>query len=119
MILGIGTDIVKIERFTNSRDRMDQLADKILTDVELKEYLALSNSHDNFLAKKWAAKEAVSKSFGTGIRGSTSWKSIEISHSELGQPVVRLQNHNDVRCHLSISDDDDTVIAYCILETNN
>lgn len=118
MILGIGTDIVKVERFTNSRDRMDRLAAKILTSHELADYNALQGSHDNFLAKRWAAKEAISKSLGTGITESTTWKSIEISHNKQGQPMARLQNHSNVRCHLSISDDSETVIAYCVLEQN-
>lgn len=122
MILGVGTDIVKIERFTNSRDQMDRLANKILTDRELGEYSLLTCNHDNFLAKRWAAKEAISKSFGTGIKGSTTWKNIEIRHSDSGRPLVYFHEtltKHQLNCHLSLSDDDETVIAYCVLEFNN
>jgi holo-[acyl-carrier protein] synthase len=127
MILGIGTDIVKIERFTNSRSHMDQLANKLLTDFELAEYQTITNQKDNFLAKRWAAKEAISKSFGTGISADTRWKSIEIRHNkQTGAPFVcfygELKNTVETlqaRCHLSLSDDADVVVAYAVIDYRN
>lgn len=123
MILGIGTDIAKIDRFISDKTRMDRLANKILTDYELDEYNNLTDRQAIYLAKKWSAKESISKAFGTGISGDTKWKSIEIRHDQAGRPIVCFYNNlkNTVetlqaKCHLSISDEHDTVVAYSIIE---
>lgn len=123
MILGIGTDITSVERFTDSQAHMDRMANKILTEFEMKEYNNLVNFHDRYLAKKWAAKEAIAKAFGSGIAGDTKWKSIEIRHTSSGQPVVCFNNELkdraevlNAKCHLSISDELHTVIAYSVIE---
>jgi len=124
MILGIGTDIASIERFRNSRVELDKLASKILTDFEFAEYQNTKDHiKDTFIAKKWSAKEAISKAWGTGITAITTWKSMEIRHNMAGAPVVyfygSLKNSADnlgARCYLSISDEQDTVVSYSIIE---
>lgn len=123
MILGIGTDITSVDRFINSQQHMEQMANRILTEYELKEFNGLKENHGRYLAKKWAAKEAVSKAFGTGITGDTKFKSIEIRHDSNGKPIVifwnKLKDNAEtlkLRCHLSISDEVDTVIAYTVIE---
>jgi len=124
MILGIGTDIVDIERFRNSRTHMDNLAKRICTDFELEEYFAnIDELKSLYLAKKWAAKEAVAKAFGTGIQGDTRFKSIEIRHNTNGKPVVcfndKLRQTIEslrARCHISLSDTDTSVVAYSVIE---
>lgn len=123
MILGIGTDITSVERFINDRERMNRLAEKILTDYELLEYSKLQDTKSNFLAKRWAAKESISKAFNTGISGKTKWKSIEIRHKDTGSPYVcfydelkRSAEVLGIRCHLSISDEGNIVVAYSVLE---
>lgn len=123
MILGIGTDIAKIDRFISDKLHMDRLANKILTDYELAEYNKLPDQQAIYLAKKWSAKESISKAFGTGISGDTKWKSIEIRHNQAGQPVVCFYNNLkdsvetlQAKCHLSVSDEHDTVVAYSIIE---
>jgi len=126
MILGIGTDITSVERFINDRERMNRLANKILTDYELQEYQQLGDLQANFLAKRWAAKEAISKAFNTGIAGNTKWKSIEIRRNKQGAPGVcfydALKNSAEVlgiKCHISISDEGDMVAAFAVLEYKN
>ena len=123
MILGIGVDVTSIERIRNSRVELDKLANKILTDFELVEYQKQDKYPEKFLAKRWAAKEAIAKAFGTGIAGDTRFKSIEIRHDYNGRPAVifwdQLKNRAETlgaKCHLSISDEGDTVVAYSILE---
>lgn len=123
MILGIGTDIVSVERFYNSKTSMNTFAEKILTEFELEEYNKLSDDAARYLAKKWAAKEAIAKAWGTGIAGETKFKSIEIRHSTNGKPSVcflnKLRDSADVlgaKCHISISDEGDTVVAYSLIE---
>lgn len=122
MILGIGTDITSIERIRNSKVELDKLASKILTDYELSEY-EQSKYPEVFLAKRWASKEAISKAWGTGISGDTKFKSMEIRHDQSGRPTVifwdKLKASAEVlgiKCHLSISDEGDTVVAYSVIE---
>ena len=123
MILGIGTDVTSIERIRNSRAELDKLAIRILTEYEFKEYQKHNDSPEKFLAKRWAAKEAISKAWGTGISGDTRWKSIEVRHNQIGAPYIcfynklkETQDTLNAKCHLSISDEGDTVIAYSIIE---
>lgn len=117
MIMGHGVDIVDLKRFRiMNKDRLDKLAKRICTDSELKEF----NNHklkQEYLAKIWACKEAISKSFGTGIRGKVTWKNILITSDNLGRPVVYFkENISGPVCHLSVSHEKDYLIASAILE---
>ena len=127
MIFGIGTDIVEVDRFRDSKTKMDSLAKRICTEYELAEY---DNQTEIFkptyVAKKWATKEAISKAWGTGIQGDTRFKSIEIRHTTNGKPIVcfygKLRETLELmnaRCHISISDTDNNVVAYSIMEYNS
>jgi holo-[acyl-carrier protein] synthase len=126
MILGIGTDILEIDRIKNSINKLDKLANRICTDFELTEYNQVNlDNKAVYLAKKWASKEAISKAWGTGIQGNTRFKSIEIRHNKVGRPEVvfydnlcETANTLNAKCHLSISDTDNQVIAYSIIEYN-
>lgn len=121
MIQGIGTDIADIRRFTPAKSK---LAERICTEFELSEYHKSAHKHI-YLAKKWASKEAISKALGTGISGITAWKNMEIQHDILGKPVVIFYNElktliseQNIRCHISISDTGDYVVAYTVLDAN-
>jgi holo-[acyl-carrier protein] synthase len=120
MIRGIGTDIADIRRFTPANQR---LAECICTESELSEYQQSAYKHI-YLAKKWASKEAISKALGTGIRGITTWKNMEIQHDIMGKPIVIFYNElkiqtdqDNIICHISISDNGDYVVAYTVLDT--
>lgn len=121
MIRGNGVDIVDLKRFrVMEKHRLDRLANRILTATEYADFLntPLLLQH-RCLAKYWAVKEAVAKSFGTGIRGNVAWKNIEMRKTHLGQPKIYFQsilNCPGQFCHVSISHDGDYVIAYAILE---
>lgn len=123
-ILGIGTDIVDIERFKLTAAKLKKLAEKVCTEFELDEFSKLTaQGKQIYIAKKWAAKEAISKAWGTGIAGDTLFQNIEIRHNTQGKPIVcfygKLQdsvNTLGVKCHLSLSDTETTVIAYAIAE---
>jgi holo-[acyl-carrier protein] synthase len=121
MIQGNGVDIVDLRRFRiMDQRRLDRLAKRILTVQELEGFTATIDSKKHiFLAKHWAVKEAVAKSFGTGIRGTVVWKNIQMRKTHLGQPKIYFQPilHAPGRqCHVSISHDGDYLIAYAILE---
>ncbi|MDG0978594.1 MAG: holo-ACP synthase [Halieaceae bacterium] len=90
MILGLGSDIVDIERISAAVTRHpDRFARRILTSMEWRAYQERDYCV-NFLAKRFAAKEAVSKCFGTGLRGALQWQTIQVLNSDLGQPRVDL-----------------------------
>jgi len=124
MIRGIGTDLVKTSRVSASIDRWgDRFAQKILTDFEFSKF-ETSQNKINFLAKRFAAKEAVAKALGTGMRSGVHFSGIEIKHHRSGAPFVILyagaQKRADEmgvqRSHLSISDDKGYAIAFAVFE---
>ena len=92
MIYGIGTDVVEVSRIKLALKKYGlKLAKKILTSNELLAYSKVK-SKENFLAKRFAAKEAFAKAFGTGLRGSVNFKSIEVTHDSLGKPLIKYYN---------------------------
>ena len=90
MVIGIGTDIVEIARIADVLDRQgDAFVQRILTHSEQKQYQA-SKQKAAFLAKRFAAKEAVAKALGTGIGSGVSFQDMTISNDEKGAPSVSL-----------------------------
>ena len=80
MIFGIGTDIVKISRIEKMKSQ-DNFASKILSEAELNIFNDLNESKKNiFLAKQFAAKEAISKAFGTGLSNPILPKDLSLIH---------------------------------------
>ena len=124
MIYGIGTDIVEVKRIREVLNKYGiALAKKILTSQELLTYKK-TEAKENFLAKRFAAKEAFAKALGTGMRSPVNFKSIEIIHDLLGKPKIKtvpeltilMKSHNIKHCHLSISDEKNIAAAFVILE---
>ncbi|MBC2575287.1 holo-ACP synthase [Peptostreptococcus canis] len=85
-IYGIGTDIIEIDRIKQSLNRNLKLLDKLFSKNELEE-LKKKNYKSESIAGNFAAKEAVVKSVGTGLRGFNV-KDIEILRDNLNKPVV-------------------------------
>lgn len=124
MIYGIGTDIVESSRIAGSLSRFgERFARRILTDSEWLEYNQ-SSKPILFLASRFAAKEALSKAMGTGLRHPVNLNYITIAHDHLGKPFFEFhpelnQLINDqgiTQYHLSISDEVTMVCAFVILE---
>ena len=93
MILGIGIDIIEVARVKASHERFGE---RFLNRILLADEIAYCLSHKNpapFLAARFAAKEAVSKAFGTGIGASLGWQDIEIRRKESGEPFVILHGN--------------------------
>ena len=81
-----GIDLIEIERFQSAIDRHgDRLLKKIFTPLELSDV----GDKPASLAARFAAKEAVAKSLGTGI-GPIGWQEIEIIRADTGQPILQL-----------------------------
>ena len=90
MILGLGTDIVEVARIQASHVK---LGDAFLNRILLPPEIAWCLSHREpapYIAVRFAAKEAVSKAFGTGIGKALGWHDIEIVREPTGRPVVAL-----------------------------
>lgn len=123
MIFGIGTDIVSVDRISDSIDKLgSKFALRILTDNEYKEFSSVAQPA-NFLAKRFAAKEAVAKAFGTGFRDGLSLRHIEVTHDSLGKPqlvfygyAIELINNLGIgESHLSLSDEKQNALAFVVL----
>lgn len=90
ILLGLGCDVIEVARvrgvFERQRERFLQ---RVFTEEERAYCLAKAHPN-NHLAARFAAKEAVSKCFTTGIGASLGWKSVSIYHGERQEPLVRL-----------------------------
>ena len=123
MIYGVGTDIVSVARMAAYRQRHgDRGLEKMLAPEE-REACHISADAARFLAKRFAAKEALGKALGTGVRDPVLLPAIAVRHDELGKPVFtfspELASHLAARglvAHLSISDEQDYAVAFVILE---
>lgn len=122
MIKGIGTDILEIERL--QRLDLERLAFKILTEQEREKIPIKPHRRYEFLAGRFAAKEAIAKAFGTGIGQQVGWRDIEIIPNEKGQPQVRLSERvqeqliagQSYSIHLSISHSHGMAVAMAVWE---
>ncbi|QCI18803.1 holo-ACP synthase [Buchnera aphidicola] len=123
-IIGIGTDIIEIKRIKKIVSKFEnKFAKRILSYKEWKKYI-ISRNKINFIAKKFAAKEAVSKALGTGINHGITFNQIELYNDFLGKPKIRfldnsLNKINEINCksvHVSISDQKSYAYAIVILE---
>ena len=91
MIIGIGTDIIEIDRIEKAINRNNGFLDKVFTAREI-EMFKERNMRSEVIAGNFAAKEAVSKALGTGFRGF-SLGDIEILRDQLGKPIVYLSDN--------------------------
>ena len=90
MILGTGIDIIEVARIAASYEKFGE---KFVNRILLPEEIAYCLTHKNpapFLAVRFAAKEAISKAFGTGIGAALGWRDMEIRRKESGEPSVVL-----------------------------
>lgn len=124
MIFGIGVDLIKVSRLEQGLARFGMhYADRLLAPEEHREFFS-SADPARFLAKRFAAKEAFAKAAGTGLRHPLHLRSVAVTHSGLGQPGLAfhaeladwLRQHGITRHHLSLSDEQEFVIAYVVLE---
>ena len=119
-IIGIGVDLVNIERVQQKLTRSSSFAEKILTSTEYDIFLKTQESNKAaYVAKCWAVKEAFAKANGTGFTSDLTWK--DISYVSNGGPPsivldTRINNNNNI--HLSVSDENDSAIAFIIISNN-
>jgi holo-[acyl-carrier protein] synthase len=124
MILGIGTDIVALSRIATLHERYgERFAQRILSVSELAE-LSRHAQPARLLMKRFAAKEAMAKALGSGLRHPVSMPHMTVMHDTLGKPAFifspELASHmarlGVTRHHLSISDERESAVAFVIVE---
>ena len=124
MIYGIGVDLCSIRRVQNIKD-LNKFANKILTSDEIKHLDTLDQKNSvNYLAKQFAAKEALSKALGTGLIGDVKLNLIEIDRDQSGKPYIKMNDHMKTllskigvnSTFVSLADDSDYAVATVILE---
>ena len=88
MTLGVGIDIIEVARIRASSERFgERFLQRILHPAEIG-YCLSHKDPTQFIAARFAAKEAISKAFGTGIGASLGWHDMEVCRKESGEPYV-------------------------------
>jgi len=132
MILGIGNDIVDIERI---KGLIDQFGDKFLNRVFTAHEIEYAKQHkkpEATFAKRFCAKEAALKALGTGFANGISWTDIEVTNLSSGQPCVEfygnakdilaqkanelVQGNERIRTFVSLSDTETLASATVVIE---
>ena len=117
-IYGIGTDIIEISRIRDAINRTSSFKGKVYTEKEI-EYVEQKKNPYASYAGRFAAKEAVSKALGTGVRGF-SLSEVEILNDELGKPNVILYNEllnqaKNLKIQISISHSKEYAVSTVII----
>jgi len=124
VIYGVGTDIVRVSRLAADLERFgEKFAERILTEAELAEFRAVS-AKANFLARRFAAKEAAAKAMGTGFANGLSLRHIGVTHDGSGKPelvftgrALEFVREKGIRvAHVSLADEVDHAVAFVALE---
>tara|TARA_B100000575_G_scaffold87706_1_gene69343 strand:+ start:373 stop:750 length:378 start_codon:yes stop_codon:yes gene_type:complete len=120
-IFGVGIDIVEIQRIKETYSRYgERFARKILSNSELRDFYKNKNKI-SFLAKRFAAKEAVGKALGVGIKNGSILKNIEIKNDLHGKPFVNINNTKKLNMtekkeiHISLSDEKKYAVANALI----
>lgn len=124
MILGIGTDIVEIARMADLLQRYGHKFSERILHANEQQQLAQRSNQAAFLAKRFAAKEAVGKALGTGLGDGVTAPDIEVLRAENGRPSIRLHGQAQQtllalgaqHCQISISDEKAYAVAFAVIE---
>jgi holo-[acyl-carrier protein] synthase len=95
MILGVGIDIIEVARIQASYEKFgERFLKRILRPNEIA-YCCSHKLPAPFLAARFAAKEAISKAFGTGIGAQLGWQDMEVVRRDSGEPYVVLHGNGE------------------------
>lgn len=128
MIIGLGSDLIDIRRIEKTLERHgDRFTKRIFTEVEQAKSDRRRQRAASY-AKRFAAKEAMSKALGTGISNSVYWRDMGVVNLPSGKPTMKLTNGAQKRLlsmmpeghkpsvHLTITDDYPLAQAFVIIE---
>jgi holo-[acyl-carrier protein] synthase len=125
VILGTGIDIVETRRISETLERFgERFLNRIFHDAEVA-YARTMKKADLHLAARFAAKEAISKAFGTGIGEQLGWKDMEIRRRDSGEPYVvmhgkgldLMKSRGATAIHVSLSHTDGYAAASAVIES--
>jgi len=122
MIIGIGTDLVKISRIEKAGGNHPGFLERVFTQKE-QEYCNRQKFPAQHYAARFASKEAVLKAFGTGLSAGMKWTDIEVLHGEGGGPIVNISGvakdladlKGVMQIMLSYSHDEGYAVAFAVL----
>ena len=123
MIHGVGTDIVAIARVERMlSEHGERTAAKLLAPSEMEKYRQVAQPAA-WLAKRVAAKEALGKALGLGLRDPATLHNIAVLSDGIGRPsfeyappLAHWMKERRLRAHLSLSDETDTAMAFVVVE---
>lgn len=127
MILGIGVDVVLTRRVSGAlRRHGERFARRVLCESEWTEF-ETAPDRGAFLAKRFAAKEALGKALGTGVRVPATLHAVWVVRDALGKPAFRfnealagwMAERGIHRHHLSLSDERGVAVAMVVLESGD
>jgi len=121
-VIGIGVDVVDIERFRTSLARTPTMRERLFTEIELA-YVAPQVDPVPSLAARFAAREAVMKSLGLGL-GAFGFHDVWVERADSGAPFLRIANRaaeladaaGVSRWHLSLTHSNLVAVAYVLAE---
>jgi holo-[acyl-carrier protein] synthase len=125
MIVGVGTDLCDIARVERALERWgERFAQRVLVDYEMERFRR-HRKPAAYLAKRFAAKEAMSKALGTGIHFPVNWHGMWVENARSGKPSLRfsgpmaayLKQRNVETVHLSLTDEIGMACAFVIVES--
>lgn len=123
ILIGLGTDVIEVERVREVLERQgDRFLQRVFTDEERAYCAGKAHPHKHYAAR-FAAKEAVSKCFATGIGAELGWRSVSIHHGARQQPLVRLDAQGEAllrrvgatHVHVSLSHTEAMAVAVAAL----
>lgn len=124
MIIGLGSDIVEVDRIEKIIKRTPSFINGVFTEREIDHFINKTNKYES-AAGIFAAKEAVSKALGSGVRGF-GLKDIEITYTELGKPIMKLSEKinnkftlSEYKIHVTISHTRNNAISFVVIEEVN
>jgi len=121
-IKGIGVDIIEIDRFKKIIEKYgDRFLTRIFTEKEIKYCRQKFDLGAASFSARFAAKEAMLKAIGTGLRDGLNWKDMEIVNDELGKPFFNLSGKTakvleNQKIFLSLSHSINNSTAFVIIE---
>ncbi len=117
MIKGIGIDLIELERIKKSIEKNNRLITRILTRKEQNVFQELRSERRKieFLAGRFAAKEAFAKATGQGI-GKLSFQDIEVLANQHGAPMMTVKGYESYQIFLSITHSDHYAAAQVVIE---
>ena len=117
MIVGVGIDLINIQRIQKVLDRFgSRFENRVFSSEEINRSRRKYDKASSY-AKRWAAKEACSKALGIGLRMGISWKEMNITNLQSGKPILKIEGKaqlilkkitpkgHKARIHVSLTDD--------------